>query len=137
MFEKRMEPRVSETDGAGHINNTVIPVWFESGRDDIFRMFNPDLTFHDWHCVLLKMDVEYVSQLYYGKPVSVRTWINRIGTKSFEVYEEIHQENALCVKGRATYVNYYFDLKKSVPIPEDIRKQLEAHLYSKEKAVRE
>ncbi|WP_394171942.1 acyl-CoA thioesterase [Guptibacillus hwajinpoensis] len=137
MFEKVIEPRVSETDGAGHINNTVIPVWFESGRDDIFRMFNPDLAFHDWHCVLLKMNVEYLAQLYYGKVVTVKTWISRIGNKSFEVYEEIHQGDSVCVKGRATYVNYHFDVQKSEPIPEHIREQLEAHLYDNKETARE
>ncbi|SDH44745.1 hypothetical protein SAMN05216352_101319 [Alteribacillus bidgolensis] len=30
MFQKTIDPRVSETDGAGHFNNTIIPVWFES-----------------------------------------------------------------------------------------------------------
>ena len=27
MFTTPIVPRVSETDGAGHINNTVTPVW--------------------------------------------------------------------------------------------------------------
>jgi len=137
MYQKVIDPRVSETDGAGHINNTVIPVWFESGRDPIFRLFNPDLSFHDWHCVLLKMNAEYMSQIYYGTPITVYTWIKRIGQTSFEVYEEIHQNKSICVKGSATYVNYHFDVQKSMPIPDEIRSQLEDHLYDTEKATSE
>ncbi|WLR61226.1 acyl-CoA thioesterase [Guptibacillus hwajinpoensis] len=137
MYQKVIDPRVSETDGAGHINNTVIPVWFESGRDPIFRLFNPDLAFHDWHCVLLKMNVTYISQLYYGTPITVYTWIKRIGRTSFEVYEEIHQKEKVCVTGLATYVNYHFDQQKSMPIPDEIRRQLEAHLYTNQKATSE
>ncbi len=128
MFIKVIEPRVSETDGAGHINNTTIPVWFESGRDEIFRIFTPSLSFQEWKCVIVKMNVEYVGQIYYGSPITVMTWISRIGKSSFEVYEEIHQDQKLCAKGNATYVNFNFVTQKSEPIPEEIRNELKPHL---------
>ncbi|WP_209124284.1 thioesterase family protein [Alkalihalobacillus sp. BA299] len=129
MFEKIIEPRVSETDGAGHINNTTIPIWFESGRDDIFRLFTPDLSFSNWRCVILKMNVEYVSQIFYGRPVIVQTWIARIGNSSFEVYEEIKQDGVVCAKGTSTYVNFNFETQKSEPIPEGIKRVLSEHMY--------
>lgn len=128
IFKKTIDPRVSETDGAGHINNTTIPVWFESGRDEIFRLFTPSLSFSDWKCVIIKMNVEYISQIFYGTPITVLTWIQKIGNSSFEVYEEIHQEDKLCVKGSATYVNFNFKTQKSEAIPEDVREKLHEHL---------
>lgn len=129
MFEKTIEPRVSETDGAGHINNTTIPIWFESGRDEIFRLFTPDLSFANWKCVIIKMNVEYVSQIYYGTPVTVKTWISRMGNSSFDTYEEIHQNGMICAKGGTTYVNYNFQTQQSEEIPTDIREQLSKHLF--------
>ena len=129
MFEKMIEPRVSETDGAGHINNTTIPVWFESGRDEIFRLFTPDLTFANWKCVIIKMNAEYLAQIYYGTPVIVKTWISRIGNSSFDTYEEIHQNGTICAKGGTTYVNFNFHTQKSETIPPDIREQLALHVY--------
>lgn len=45
MFTTTITPRVSETDGVGHINNTTVPVWFEAGRHEIFKLFTPDLSF--------------------------------------------------------------------------------------------
>ncbi|OLO27576.1 thioesterase [Alkalihalophilus pseudofirmus] len=129
MFHKTIDPRVSETDGAGHINNTTIPIWFESGRDEIFRLFTPDLSFSNWRCVIIKMNVDYVSQIYYGRPVTVHTWIARIGNSSFEVYEEIHQDGIVCAKGNSTYVNFNFETQKPEPIPDEIKKTLSEHLY--------
>ncbi|MEC8369292.1 MAG: acyl-CoA thioesterase, partial [Pseudomonadota bacterium] len=38
MIETPIIPRVSETDGAGHIANTVIPIWFEGGWTEISRV---------------------------------------------------------------------------------------------------
>ena len=134
MFEKVIEPRVSETDGAGHINNTTIPIWFESGRDEIFRLFTPDLSFSNWRCVIIKMNVEYVSQIFYGRPVTVRTWISRIGNSSFEVYEEIQQDGEVCAKGNATYVNFNFATQKSEPITEDVKRVMSEHFYESVKS---
>ncbi|WP_158736263.1 thioesterase family protein [Alteribacillus sp. YIM 98480] len=131
MFEKTIDPRISETDGAGHINNTVIPVWFESGRDQIFKLFTPSLSFKKWKCVIIKMNVDFVGQLFYGEPVQVKTWINNVRNSSFEIYEEIHQRGEVCAKGSATYVNFNFDKQKSEPIPEHIKSELKHHLYEK------
>lgn len=128
MFVTTITPRVSETDGAGHINNTTVPVWFEAGRHEIFRLFTPDFSFHNWKMVIVKMQVDYVRQIYYGRDAEVRTWIQKIGTKSLVIYEEIHQDGEVCAKGSSTYVNFNFDKQTSEPIPEHIREQLLRHL---------
>jgi acyl-CoA thioester hydrolase len=122
-------PRVSETDGVGHINNTTVPIWLEAGRNDFFKLFTPDSSFKNWKILIIKMNIDYVDQIYFGKDVEVRTWIKRIGNSSVELYEEIYQENRLCAKGTAIYVNYNFQSKKSEPITEEIRQQLNKHLY--------
>ncbi|TWI59265.1 acyl-CoA thioesterase [Halalkalibacter nanhaiisediminis] len=133
MFETVIEPRVCETDGVGHINNTTIPIWFESGRQGIFRIFNPDLSFKDWRCVIIKMNVEYIAQLYYGQPVKIRTWISRIGNSSFEVYEEMEQEGQICAKGNSTYVNFNRHTQRSESISAPIKNKLQEHFYEEPK----
>jgi acyl-CoA thioester hydrolase len=130
MYEKVIDPRVSETDGAGHINNTVIPVWFESGRDEIFKLFTPDLSFDHWKMVIIHFNVDFVQQLFYGKPVLVKTWVKEIGNTSLKVYEEIHQEGRLCAKGSAVYVNFNFSTQKPERIPDEIREKLKEHLIT-------
>ncbi|SEM91417.1 acyl-CoA thioesterase [Lihuaxuella thermophila] len=129
MFRTIIHPRVSETDGVGHINNTTIPVWFEAGRDGIFQMFMPDLSFDDWKLVIVNMNIDYVRQLFYGKEVEVFTWVKKIGNTSFVLYEEMYQDHQLCAKGTATYVNFNQKTQKPEPIPHPIREQLEAHLF--------
>ncbi|MFE8699432.1 acyl-CoA thioesterase [Cytobacillus sp. FJAT-54145] len=129
MYHTIIEPRVSETDGVGHINNTTIPVWLEAGRNQIFKLFTPDDSFENWRMIILNMNVDYVSQIYFGRKVEVYTWIKRIGNSSLELYEEIHQDQKLCVKGTVTYVNYNTKQKQSERIPDEIRLELERHLY--------
>ena len=134
MFRTIIQPRVSETDGAGHINNTTVPVWFEAGRQEIFKMFMPDLSFRNWKLVVVSINIDYLHQIYYGRDVEVRTWVRKIGNSSFVLYEELHQNGHLCAKGTVTYVNYNFETQKSEPIPPHLRKQLEEHLLEEKEA---
>ena len=126
MIFTNIVPRVSETDGVGHINNVFVPIWFEAGRREIFRIFSPNLDFLDWKLALVKVTVEYVDQLYLAEDVDIKTGIEKIGTSSFTIKEEIHQTNRICAKGEAIYVNYNFRDKKSEPISNEIRNRLES-----------
>ena len=98
MIETPIIPRVSETDGAGHINNTVIPIWFEGGRTEIFRILTPNLQFQDWRVAMVSMQVDYLAQTYFQEAATVRTWIEKVGIKSFTLYEELWQGARLCAK---------------------------------------
>lgn len=124
-----IEPRVSETDGVGHINNTTIPVWLEAGRNKLFTLFNPDNSFKNWKMIILKTTVEYKKQLYFGTNVEIKCWVKRIGNSSLELYEEIWQQEKLSVKANTIYVNYNTQENKSEIIPTEIREELENHMY--------
>ncbi|MHA6252212.1 acyl-CoA thioesterase [Oceanobacillus sp. CAU 1775] len=132
MYKTIIEPRVSETDGIGHINNTTVPVWFEAGRNEIFNLFTPDKSFENWKMIIINMNIDYVNQIYFGESVIVKNWVKRIGNSSLELYEEIWQNDRLCAKGTVTYVNFNLKSQKSEPIPESIRKELEKHFYTEE-----
>lgn len=128
MFETPITPRVSETDGAGHVNNVFVPVRFEAGRREIFRILTPDLAFARWRLVLVNMNVDYLDQIYFHETALVQTWVERIGTKSFTLYEEVWQGERFCAKGTATYVYFNYEAGCSEPVPPDCRQALEAHL---------
>ncbi len=129
MYKTTIEPRVSETDGVGHINNTTIPVWFEAGRNQLFKLFIPDDSFSNWKMIIINMNVEFVKQIYFGRNVEVFTWVKRIGNSSLELYEEIHQDQTLCAIGKTVYVNFNHDSQKSEPISDKIRLELQNHIY--------
>ncbi len=126
MIFTNIVPRVSETDGVGHINNVFVPIWFEAGRREIFRIFSPNLDFVNWKLALVKVTVEYVDQLYLAQNVEIRTGIQKVGNSSFNIKEEIYQTDRLCARGEAIYVNYNFKEKKSEPISTEIRDKLQS-----------
>ena len=135
MIETPIIPRVSETDGAGHINNTVIPIWFEGGRTEIFRVLTPDLDFKNWRVALVNMNVDYLAQTYFQDRAVVRTWVDKVGTKSFTLYEELWQGARLCAKGTATYVYFNYDDQEAKPVPENVRVALLTHSRNGDEAI--
>ncbi|MEN1970426.1 thioesterase family protein [Lentibacillus sp. N15] len=127
MYQTVIEPRVSETDGIGHINNTTVPIWFEAGRNEIFKLFTPDDNFANWRMIILNMNVDYVQQIYFGTPVHIFIWVKKLGNSSLQLYEEMWQSGRLCAKDTVTYVNFNVQTQMSESISGSIREELEKH----------
>ena len=127
MFSEQITPRFSDTDALGHINNTMVPIWFEGARDPIFRLFMPELNLKEWQLILAKIDVSYHGQLFYGKTLELKTFISRIGRASFDVYQELWQQDTLCASGTSVMVHYCYSKQSSKPIPEQIKNTMLLH----------
>lgn len=127
MYAMIMTPKFGDIDGLGHVNNTIMPQWFEHARNQIYGYFNPEFSFKTWNLILARYEIDFVSQLFYGQDVEIRTWVSRIGKSSFEIYQEAWQNDRLCTKGNTVLVHYDFKTQKSAHIPQEIRAQLQAH----------
>jgi len=132
MFSTKIQPRFGDVDVLGHINNTVFGQWFETARNPFIKLFIPDLKIEkETFCLIMAhTDYDYLKELFFQKEVEVRSWVNRIGTKSFTVYHEAWQEGQLCASGNAVLVHYDFVNKRSTPLPEDKKKLLEGHFIT-------
>lgn len=133
MFIETVTPRFGDADGLRHINNIALVEWFEVGRNPIFRMFTPDLdlSYEKWKLILVRTELDYLGQMYYGKDVEIRNYITHIGNSSFTIGHEAWQDGELKAKGKAVLVHFDFLNQKSVPIPDHIKAQLNEHLIEK------
>jgi len=134
MFSLTVMPRFGDIDGLGHMNNTVPSVWFEMARTPILKIFDPELSLDKakFPLIAAHLDFDFIDQIYLRSEVTVKTWISKIGNKSFTVHHEGWQEGRLCVKGNAIIAYYDFIEEKSKPIPDDMRKLLEEHFIAEE-----
>ena len=128
MFTKIVTPRFGDVDGLRHINNTMLPVWFELGRDPLFRYFNPELSLESWNLIMAHIDVDFLLPMTLGSDIEIRTSLAQIGNSSFTVHQEAWQNGALSAEGHAVVVHYDFKHRQSRPIPDSIRAQLKEHL---------
>lgn len=130
MFTIAVTPRFGDMDALGHINNTVPAVWFELARNPVIDIFDPsrELKRETFSLIMAHSDYDYVDQLNFKSAAEIKTWVSKIGTKSFTIYHEAWQQGRLCVKGNAVLVHYDFNAEKSTPIPEDKKLILAEHL---------
>lgn len=128
MFKKSITPRFGDVDGLRHINNCMLPVWFELGREPVFRFFHPDLDLEHWQLIMAKITVEYLSQMRLGSEVEIRTFVKKVGRSSVTIYQEAWQDGKIGTKGESIIVYYDFENFKSLAIPDSIRDNLLKHL---------
>jgi len=121
----QFEVRFCETDALKHVSNTALVAWFETARMPIFRWFTPELDLDNWPLILANYNVDFLQQIFLGQPVEVKTGINKIGNSSFQVYQEVWQEQQLKAKGTTILVHFDYVTQKASSIPSHIKTQLE------------
>ncbi|MDX9698199.1 MAG: thioesterase family protein [Rhodocyclaceae bacterium] len=114
-----IKPRWCETDANGHITNTVPPVWFEEGRATLYQASGVPATF-----LVVRLTLEYLVELRFGHPVTIRTGIGRIGNKSVTLVQEAWQKNRLCSRAEVVQCCWDKQTRASRAIPEDLRDRL-------------
>ncbi len=131
MFKSIIDVSSRDTDSLGHVNNTSLPLWFETSRNPVYKIFNPHMQLDPlvWNLIMVHTEFDYLDQIYYGHEVEIRTYIEKIGNTSFTVYQEAWQKGKLRGTGRAILVDYDFNRQEKVEIPVDVKKELEKHLY--------
>ncbi|GGW54792.1 acyl-CoA thioesterase [Alishewanella tabrizica] len=130
MFTENVTPRFSETDALGHINNTVFAVWFESARQGIFRIFTPNLDVTQWALIIASIQINYHAQTHYNAPVELRTWVSRIGNRSFEVYQEAWQLGKKCASGTTALVKFDYTQQQAAVLTAAEHAALEQHFLT-------
>lgn len=126
-LEATFDVRFYETDALAHVSNTVLVGWFESAREPIFRMFSPTLDLQNWPLIVASYKVDLLAQIFYGKAVTTRTYISRLGKSSFDAYQELWQDDKLCATGVTTMVHFDYKSQRSVTIPDDVRTTMNTH----------
>ena len=129
MYSEEFNVRFYETDALAHVSNTVLVGWFETGREPLFKLFTPELDLQNWPLILASYKVDFLEQIYYGQKVQVKTYISRIGTSSFDVYQELWQQQKKCATGTTTLVHFDFQINKAVAINEAVKATLLANGY--------
>lgn len=131
MFQHQITIRFKECDPLGHVNNVNYFAYFEEARNDIFRIFNPDLNIHDWNLIVASTQCDYIRELTYPQKVTVLTWIGHVGNSSFIVEQAIQNEDGhLAARGKAVLVHFDFKERKSIPLTTDIKEALLIHTES-------
>ncbi|HFF6203982.1 acyl-CoA thioesterase [Stenotrophomonas maltophilia] len=126
-------PRFSEVDVLGHVTNTALPVWFEEGRQEIFRHFSREASMRDLALILRRYEIDFLQQIQAGHEVRIETRIESIGRSSLSIVQQALQFEALVASGRSVMVHFDYTANASREIDAEQRQALSG-LFTEEYA---
>lgn len=126
MQEIQIKVRFCETDALGHINNSSYFIYLEEARIRFFEKLGYDMTSKEWSFILASAKCDFLSQGYFNQTLIIKTYVSRIGSKSFTLEHEISCEETkeMIAKGNAVIVYFDFDEQQSALIPNSLREGL-------------
>ena len=124
----QIQPRLSETDSNGHINNTSVMPWLEEGRLHLCRQQAKI----QQATVLAHLSADYRSEIEYGQPVQVTTWVQKLGNSSIHYRQQVHQGGSLCIDARAVSVTFNTEQRSKEPLGDSSRSALQRYLDKRE-----
>lgn len=126
-FYEEIKVRFSETDMFGHVNNTVLFVYFEQARLEYFRkkgfMELWGNRENDLISVIADIQCDFLAQIYYDETLKVYVKTASLGTSSADLHYMVEKDDGtICSTGRGTIVQISRSTGKSVPWTEEMRK---------------
>ena len=116
-FVHRERVRFSDRDALGHVNNAVYSTYLEEARIGVLGGLTD--------FILARVEIDFRAELRAPEEVEVRSRLDRIGTKSFDLRHEIRAAGELVAEARSVLVAYDYGRGESVPVPDELRRRLE------------
>ena len=125
MMLLKVSPQFSDVDSFQHINHLATLRWFEAGRMPICQLFAPDLDLAQMRLVMVRIEADYLAEMFLGSDVEIRTAVSKIGNSSFHIAQEAYQNGKLTARGTVVLVHFDRETKRAVPLTPEMRQSLE------------
>ncbi|MFZ9027522.1 MAG: acyl-CoA thioesterase [Crocinitomicaceae bacterium] len=122
----KIQVRYVDLDVLGHVNNSVYFSYFEMARVQYFgQVLGKEWDWETNGVILVKNWAEYIKPVFLGDQPEITIYVDKIGSKSFDLSYELKVNNVLCTTGGSTMVAFDAKANKTIEIPEEMRKFLE------------
>jgi acyl-CoA thioester hydrolase len=117
--EHPVQLRWSDPDSLGHVNHARALSLIEDAR----LAMGARKADHRVDLILARLEVDYLRQLHYrsGERLVVRSWVSRLGTKSFTVRQELVQDDEVAIRADAVMVQFDYASDSTRPMTDDER----------------
>jgi acyl-CoA thioester hydrolase len=123
-FVHRDAVRFNDLDGMDHVNNAIFLTYMESARlaylESLGAGQNPQKSL-----ILARVEVDFRSPISFGEEVETGVRTGRIGTKSFELEQEVRANGRLAAESKSVLVAYDYTTNSSRELPDEWRQLLE------------
>jgi len=128
VFITTQKLRFCDTDRLGHVNNAVYSVMCEAGRSELMAeagLLDPGAG----HAVVIaRMELDFLREMNWPGDIRIETAIHRIGQKSVQVRQHVHQGDTLVAKATSILAVIDTTRRRAVPITDEWRSALERWL---------
>ena len=120
-----IQMRFADVDMLGHVNNVNQQHYFDVGKSDfVAQVLDPAPNWKQEGLITVSTYNHYLAQIRYGEPIAVLTRIEKVGNKSFTLFQQIVNTATQEVKtqSRSVLVAFDFVAQGSIPLLEPWRK---------------
>jgi len=123
VHQYEVQLRWSDPDSYGHVNHARALSLLEDARLALAAAAPSAVLGRQPDVILARLEVDYLRQLYYrpGERLCVRSWITRLGTKSFTMRQELVQDEQVAIRVDAVLVVFDVRTDSSRPLDDDER----------------
>jgi acyl-CoA thioester hydrolase len=121
--------RFGDMDAQGHVNNTVIADYFQTGRVVMFRQPDLSLGVENATVVLAHTEITFLRELRWPGIVEIGTGLAEVGRSSYTVAHALFRDRECIAYGTATIVLIDHTTRRSRPLPDDFLAKLNQWKY--------
>lgn len=120
--------RYSDTDRQGHVNNAVYATLFEFGRTELFFGLQPPLLISGAEPVLVRLVIDYHSELLWPGNIMVATAVHKIGRTSMTLAQAVFGPNGCAASGEAVIVQLDSASRSPRPFDDEQRSAMNPYM---------
>jgi acyl-CoA thioester hydrolase len=127
VFQTSIEVRFRDCDAMGHVNHAVYLTYLEQARWKWWQQFVRDAPAAEASIILARAECDFRAPATFGEVLEVRVAVTRVGRTSFGcAYEIVRVADArLIAEARTVQVTYDYSRGTPIPIPNQLRAELE------------
>lgn len=116
-----LQLRFNDVDKFGHVNNAVYLNFYDTAKTNYFSTVCPDVDWEKDAIIVVYIEVIFKAQIYSTDNIAVQTAVTGIGTKSFDLSQQIIYTGTNEVKCtcRSTMVTYDLTERKTNPLKDE------------------
>lgn len=129
-FQSRIKIRFNDIDAMGHVNNAVIFTYFEEGRKALFYDAFRESVPGGFNFMVAHLECDYILPVRLEDRLLLNLWVTAVGTKSFGLAYALMDGadvSRIFAKGSSVQVCYDYRQRRSVPVPQTLKKALLAY----------
>ena len=121
-----VEVPYGDVDAMGHLNNVAYLRYLEYARQKYWLAMRGSRDYWDIDFVMARAEIDYKAPSHMGDVLEIDVRVARVGNSSFDFsYVVTGADGVVVAEATTVQVMYDWDGRRSKPMPEERRKQIE------------